>query len=107
MADFFATTPSKVLTDFMIDLAAAMARDDYETRRKRQAQGIEKAKKLGKYRGRKPDYQLRENISLLLSEGKSWSQVQELLGCSRSTVAKVKKLSEPSQPTKNSSHYEC
>ena len=87
---------SKVLTDFMIDLAAAMARDDYETRRKRQAQGIEKAKKLGKYRGRKPDHQLRENISLLLSEGKSWSQVQELLGCSRSTVAKVKKLSEPS-----------
>lgn len=35
---------SKVLTEFMIDLAAAMARDDYETRRKRQAQGIEKAK---------------------------------------------------------------
>ncbi|MDT9694377.1 resolvase, partial [Streptomyces sp. P9(2023)] len=43
---------SKVLTEFMIDLAAAMARDDYETRQKRQAQGIEKAKALGKYQGR-------------------------------------------------------
>lgn len=31
---------SRVLTEFMVDLAAAMARDDYETRRKRQAQGI-------------------------------------------------------------------
>lgn len=83
---------SRVLTEFMIDLAAAMARDDYETRRKRQAQGIEKAKALGKYQGRKPDLRLRENILLLLAEGKSWSQIQELLGCSRSTISAVKKL---------------
>ncbi|EJV0278830.1 TPA: recombinase family protein [Vibrio parahaemolyticus] len=83
---------SRVLTEFMIDLAAAMARDDYETRRKRQAQRIKKAKALGKYQGRKPDLKLRENIQLLLAEGKSWSQIQELLGCSRSTIATVKKL---------------
>jgi DNA invertase Pin-like site-specific DNA recombinase len=82
---------SKVLTEFMIDLAAAVARDDYETRRKRQTQGIEKAKALGKYQGRKPDEQLRSNIALLLGEGKSWSQIQGLLGCSRSTIAKVRK----------------
>lgn len=87
---------SRVLTEFMIDLAAAMARDDYETRRKRQAQGIEKAKALGKYQGRKPDLKLRENIQLLLTEGKSWSQIQELLGCSRSTIAAVKKLTAAS-----------
>ncbi|HHY0517209.1 TPA: hypothetical protein ACVU5C_003741 [Vibrio parahaemolyticus] len=61
---------SRVLTEFMIDLAAVMARDDYETRRKRQAQGIEKAKTLGKYQGRKPDLKLRENIQLLLTERK-------------------------------------
>ncbi|EKO3601095.1 recombinase family protein [Vibrio metschnikovii] len=83
---------SKVLTEFMIDLAAAMARDDYETRQKRQAQGIEKAKALGKYQGRQPDHQLRKNIALLLGKGKSWSKIQSLLGCSRSTVAKVKNL---------------
>ncbi|AUW07465.1 recombinase family protein [Vibrio campbellii] len=83
---------SRVLTEFMVDLAAAMARDDYETRRKRQAQGIEKAKALGKYQGRKPDLKLRENIQLLLTEGKSWSQIQKLLGCSRSTIATVNKL---------------
>ena len=83
---------SKVLTEFMIDLAAAMARDDYETRRKRQAQGIEKAKVLGKYQGRQPDHGLRDNIQLLLDEGKSWSQVQSLLKCSRSTIAKTVKI---------------
>ncbi|MCP4990215.1 MAG: recombinase family protein [Colwellia sp.] len=92
---------SRVLTDFMIDLAAAMARDDYETRRKRQAQGIEKAKALGKYQGRKPDLKLRENIQLLLTEGKSWSQIQKLLGCSRSTIATVKKLNSPTHQSKN------
>ncbi|NOH71259.1 hypothetical protein F0225_07900 [Vibrio pectenicida] len=36
----------------------------------------------------------RENIALLLSEGKSWSQGQDLLGCSHSKVAKVKKLTK-------------
>ncbi|MGL5025944.1 MAG: recombinase family protein, partial [Shewanella oncorhynchi] len=85
---------AKVLTEFMIDLAAAMARDYYETRRKRQAQGIEKAKTLGKYLGRQPDHGLRQNIRLLLDEGKSWSQVQSLLKCSRSTIAKTAKLNE-------------
>ncbi|MCT7948090.1 hypothetical protein NE536_22345 [Shewanella sp. SP1W3] len=77
-----------------LHLAAAMARDDYETRRKRQAQGIEKAKTLGKYLGRQPDHGLRQNIRLLLDEGKSWSQVQGLLKCSRSTIAKAAKLNE-------------
>ncbi|MDE1247518.1 helix-turn-helix domain-containing protein [Vibrio aestuarianus] len=35
---------------------------------------------------------LRQNIALLLGEGKSWSKIQSLLGCSRSTIAKVKNL---------------
>ncbi len=83
---------AKVLTEFMIDLGAAMARDDYETRRKRQAQGIKKAKHNGIYTGRKPDQVLRENIKALLVEGKSYTTIQRLLNCSRSTIAKVKKL---------------
>ncbi|MGM5855855.1 helix-turn-helix domain-containing protein [Vibrio parahaemolyticus] len=46
---------------------------------------------------------MRENIQLLLAEDKSWSQVQELLGCSRSTIAAVKKLTStsPSNRKKN------
>lgn len=86
------TMLSKILTNFMIDLAAGMSRDDYETRKKRQAQGIDKAKKQGKYLGRKPDKALRNNIDLLLDERKSWTQIQALLKCSRSTIAKVSKI---------------
>lgn len=37
----------------MLDLGATMARDDYETRHKRQAQGFAKAKAEGKHRGRR------------------------------------------------------
>lgn len=42
----------QALTSFMLDLGAAMARDDYETRMKRTKQGIDKAKAQGKYKGR-------------------------------------------------------
>jgi DNA invertase Pin-like site-specific DNA recombinase len=42
----------QALTSFMLDLGAAMARDDYETRMKRTQQGIDKAKAAGKYQGR-------------------------------------------------------
>ncbi|MGR5269755.1 recombinase family protein [Vibrio astriarenae] len=81
---------SKVLTEFMIELGAAMARDDYETRRLRQRQGIEKAQKIhGKYRGKPRNEQLHNNVSMLLQDGKSWGQIVDLLGCSRSTVARV------------------
>jgi DNA invertase Pin-like site-specific DNA recombinase len=81
---------SRVLTEFMINLAAAMARDDYETRIRRQREGIEKAKQIhGKYRGKPRNEQLHSNILMLLQDGKSWGQIVDLLGCSRSTVARV------------------
>ena len=81
------------LTEFMLDLGAAMARDDYETRYKRQAQGIEKAKSEGKYRGRQPNIALHHDILDQLTLGRSYSQIQKKLGCSRATIAKVVKQS--------------
>ena len=80
------------LTEFMLDLGAAMARDDYETRHKRQAQGIAKAKEEGKYRGRQPNLTLHHDILDQLTLGRSYSQIQEKLGCSRATIAKVVKI---------------
>jgi DNA invertase Pin-like site-specific DNA recombinase len=79
------------LTEFMLDLGAAMARDDYETRHKRQAQGIEKAKAEGKYRGRRVNESLHQDIRDQLSLGRSYSEIQLKLGCSRATVAKIRK----------------
>ena len=80
------------LTEFMLDLGAAMARDDYETRHKRQAQGIAKAKAEGKYHGRQPNLALHHDILDQLTLGRSYSQIQEKLGCSRATIAKVVKI---------------
>ncbi|PSV88399.1 recombinase family protein [Photobacterium iliopiscarium] len=80
------------LTEFMLDLGAAMARDDYETRHKRQAQGIAKAKAEGKYRGRQPNIALHHDILDQLTLGRSYSQIQEKLGCSRATIARVVKI---------------
>jgi len=36
----------------LLDMLAAVARKDYEDRRRRQSEGIEKARTEGKYRGR-------------------------------------------------------
>ncbi|WAK04528.1 recombinase family protein (plasmid) [Methylobacter sp. YRD-M1] len=43
------------INDMLLDMLAAIARRDYEQRRERQKQGIEKAQAAGKYRGRKID----------------------------------------------------
>ena len=81
----------KALTNFMIDLAAGMARDDYETRRTRQAQGIAKAKAEGKtWGGQNKDIKLHEAILTHL-QTMSIRKTAEILGCSVSTVQRVKK----------------
>lgn len=79
------------MNDMMLDMLAAIARKDYEDRRRRQTQGIKKAKAEGKYRGRPVDTALHQTISTLLSKGLSWSEVQAATGASRSTIARVVK----------------
>ena len=82
----------QALTSFMLDLGAAMARDDYETRQKRQKQGISKAKAEGKYKGKQINAELHKNIKRMLNAGLSYTDIQSALSCSRATIAKVKKL---------------
>ncbi|EPM90645.1 putative resolvase, partial [Pseudomonas syringae pv. actinidiae ICMP 19068] len=53
----------------MIDMMAAIARKDYQQRRLRQAQGIEKAKASGVYKGRPVDAELRNRVRELLAAG--------------------------------------
>jgi len=83
---------SRILTainELMLDMLAAVARKDYQDRRRRQNEGIKKAKTQGLYKGRRENTKLHENIRLLLSEGKSYNIIISLLGCSRGTIAKV------------------
>ncbi|EOV0875684.1 recombinase family protein [Vibrio parahaemolyticus] len=79
------------LNSMMLDMLAAVTRKDYEDRRRRQAQGVQKAKQGGKYKGRPVNVKLHQKIEGLLREGKSYSQIEELIGCSRHTISKVSK----------------
>lgn len=45
----------EAVQDMLLRVALQTARDDYETRRERQREGIELAKRAGRYTGRKPD----------------------------------------------------
>lgn len=93
--DEFTQRMFEALNSMMLDMLAAIARKDYEDRRRRQKQGIEKAKRERKYRGRPVDESLHRRVQELLSDGKSWSKIQDLIGCSRATIAKVAKNSAP------------
>jgi len=75
----------------LLDMLAAVARKDYEDRRRRQSEGIEKARTEGKYRGRQINEKLHRNIEALLRDRRSYSEIVDMLGCSRSTIAAVKK----------------
>lgn len=76
----------------MLDMLAAVARKDYDDRRRRQSQGIAKAKADGKYNGRQPDLKRHQHIASLLKTGHSYSDIQDMLGCSRHLIASISKV---------------
>ncbi|WP_084402477.1 recombinase family protein [Cupriavidus sp. amp6] len=77
------------LNAMMLDVLAAIARKDYEDRRRRQKQGIEKLKAEGGYKGRKPDVQRNAAIMNMLRRGDSWNTIIAATGCSRSTLSRL------------------
>ena len=79
------------INDMLLDMLAAIARKDYEDRRRRQAQGIENAKAKGLYKGRPENGEKNAAISALLREGKTWSQIQAMVPVSKATLAKLSK----------------
>ena len=79
----------QAVQDMLLKLALQMARDDYETRRERQRQGIEQAKAAGKYRGRQPDEKRRAQVLALRSSGQSINRTAELTGFSASQVKRI------------------
>ena len=89
-SDEFTRSMLKAVNGMMLDMLAAMARKDYEDRRRRQAEGIRKAKAEGKYRGRVADAQKHELIrTLRLGHGKSLRETARLAGVSKMTVIRV------------------
>jgi DNA invertase Pin-like site-specific DNA recombinase len=93
-ADDFTARMFDAINGMMLDMLAAVARKDYEDRRRRQVQGQAKAKAEGLYRGRKEDAARNAGIAAMLKAGSSWSQIQAAIGCSRATIAKIAKRPE-------------
>ena len=75
--------------DLLLRLALQMARDDYETRRDRQSQGVQLAKAQGKYHGRQPDLAVHQRIIALRGAGHGIHATAALAGCSASQVKRV------------------
>jgi DNA invertase Pin-like site-specific DNA recombinase len=88
-ADEFTTRMFEAINGMLLDMLAAVARKDYDDRRRRQAQGIAKMKAEGKPTGRPADTERNARIAQLLSDGVSWSSIQKAEDCSRSTILKV------------------
>lgn len=89
-ADDFTGRMLAAVNSMLLDMLAAVARKDYEDRRRRQAQGIEKAKDAGAYKGRQADAALHARIRECLASGMSIRKCAEVVGCAVSTVQRVK-----------------
>jgi DNA invertase Pin-like site-specific DNA recombinase len=79
------------INSMMLDMLAAFARKDYDDRRRRQAEGIHKAKTEGRYKGRPANHERNQAIKSMLQKGQSWSSIQKATGCSRSTLSRLAK----------------
>ena len=82
----------------LLDMLAAVARKDYDDRRRRQAEGTAKAKAAGLYKGRPENHKRNAGIAAMLRTGSTWQQIIDATGCSRATVAKIRKRIDASQP---------
>ena len=90
-ADEFTSRRFEAINGMLLDMLAAVARKDYDDRRRRQAQGQARAKAEGKYRGRPEDTRRNAGIAYMLKANQSWGSIQSATGCSRATVAKIAK----------------
>lgn len=79
----------EAVQNMLLKVALQSARDDYEDRRRRQKEGIELAKKAGKYKGRPEDKTRNQLIIELRSAGRTIADTSKLTGASKSQVKKV------------------
>lgn len=87
--DQFTARMFEAINSMLLDVLAAVARKDYDDRRRRQAEGIVKAKERGVYRGRPANVERNHTIAKLLRKGATWTTIQNATGCSRSTIARI------------------
>ena len=81
----------RAVNAMLIDILATMARQDYETRRKRQAQGIAKAKQAGLYTGKEKNLEARETVREMLAQNVKPAHIMKAAVISRATFYRIKK----------------
>ncbi|BDX17864.1 resolvase [Halopseudomonas aestusnigri] len=96
-ADEFTGRMLAAINNMLLDMLAAIARKDYEDRRRRQAQGIEKAKAKGAFKGKQIDKQLHQRILTCLAKGMSIREAAAATGASTATVQRAKNRAAESE----------
>jgi DNA invertase Pin-like site-specific DNA recombinase len=97
-SDKFTKNMLTAINGMMLDMLAAIARKDYEDRRRRQEEGIIKAKAAGRFKGRQADQQLHDKIMELRVKNKqSIRDTARLCGVSDRTVIRVVKNAKSKQ----------
>lgn len=92
--DEFTSRMLGAINSMLVEMMAAIARKDYEQRRERQAQGIDKAKAAGKYQGRPVDADLHSRVKELIKAGLGIRATAKHAGCSTTTVLRIKDLAK-------------
>ena len=82
----------EAVQEMLLRVALQTARDEYEDRRERQRQGIEIARREGRYTGRKADYAQHRRIVALREVGMSIAKTAELTPCSPAQVKRIMAL---------------
>lgn len=90
-ADEFSARMLDAINGMMLDMLAAIARKDYEDRRRRQTQGIEKAKAAGAYKGRPENTERNAALMDMLRRGQPWATIVKTTGVSTSTLSRLAK----------------
>lgn len=90
--DSFTSRMLGAINDMLLDMLAAVARKDYEDRRRRQMDGIKKAKGQGAYKGRGVDQEKHQRITECLSRGMGIRETARATGVSTATIQRAMKL---------------
>lgn len=89
--DEFSARMLDAINGMMLDMLAAIARKDYEDRRRRQTHGIQKAKAAGVYKGRPEDTERNAALMDMLRKGQTWANIVRATGVSTSTLSRLAK----------------
>lgn len=91
-SDDFTAAMLRAINAMMLDMLAAIARKDYQDRRRRQQEGIAKAKEQGKFKGKQADLQMHQNvIKLRLQNGMSIRETASICRISERQVIRITK----------------